>query len=153
MGKQTDDVYTAVTRWNTGWAKRMSGRSVNGLAFDEVAAIYDRARPGYPDALFDDVMQIATLGPASRVLEIGPGTGQATRSLAKRGLSIVSLEPGATLARIAQANLMAFPRVRIVKTSFEAWTIEPHAFDLVAAAFTRVRTSPRPCVVSASKTL
>ena len=108
--------------------------SVNGRAFDEVAAAYDRARPGYPDALFDDLMQIATLGPMSRVLEVGPGTGQATRSFAKRGLSIVSLEPGATLARMARANLASFPRVRILDTSFEAWTIEAAAFDLVAGA-------------------
>lgn len=42
--------------------------------FDEDAARYDRARPGYPAELFSRIPR------GSRVLEIGCGTGQATRA-------------------------------------------------------------------------
>jgi hypothetical protein len=45
--------------------------------FDQVAELYDRARPRYPAALFDDLAELAGIGPGSKVLEIGPGTGQA----------------------------------------------------------------------------
>ena len=53
--------------------------------FDEDARLYDRARPDYPAALFADLVELTGLAPGTRVIEIGPGTGQATRSLAATG--------------------------------------------------------------------
>src|SRR5690242_18638862 len=53
-----------------------------GLVFDEVASLYDRVRPGYPDELFADLADVTGLGAGSAVLEVGCGTGQATRALA-----------------------------------------------------------------------
>ena len=48
------------------------------LIFGEVAAQYDQARPSYPDALFDAVVDYGGLGPHDDALEIGAGTGKAT---------------------------------------------------------------------------
>ena len=53
---------------------------MNGLLFDEVAELYDRARPAYPDALVSDVTQLAGLDGRSRALEVGTGTGSLTAS-------------------------------------------------------------------------
>jgi hypothetical protein len=39
--------------------------------FEEVAESYDRARPTYPEAVFDDLMELARLGERSRVVEVG----------------------------------------------------------------------------------
>lgn len=50
--------------------------------FDEVPELYDRARPTYPDELFADLTAITGVNERSSVLEVGCGTGQATRSLA-----------------------------------------------------------------------
>src|SRR6266545_4738205 len=58
--------------------------------FNQAADLYDRARPGYPPALFDDLAELAGVGPGCRVLEIGPGTGQATVPLAERGCHVVA---------------------------------------------------------------
>jgi hypothetical protein len=44
--------------------------------FDQAADLYDRARPGYPRALFDDLAELTGVGAGSRILEIGPGTGR-----------------------------------------------------------------------------
>ena len=52
--------------------------------FNQAAERYDRARPTYPPALFDDLARLAGIGPGCRVLEIGCGTGQATVPLAER---------------------------------------------------------------------
>lgn len=60
--------------------------------FDEAADLYDRARPRYPQALVDDLVRAAGLGPGSRVLEIGPGTGQLTR-ITKRYLHELIMTP------------------------------------------------------------
>ena len=65
-------------------------------SFDAAADIYHDARPGYPDALFD---RLATLLPTTPdVLEIGPGTGQATGPLLARGASVHAVELGPALA-------------------------------------------------------
>jgi 16S rRNA A1518/A1519 N6-dimethyltransferase RsmA/KsgA/DIM1 with predicted DNA glycosylase/AP lyase activity len=44
--------------------------------------------------LFEDLADLTGIGPGSRVLEIGPGTGQATLSLAERGCRVVAVELG-----------------------------------------------------------
>ena len=45
--------------------------------FDQAGWLYDEARPGYPEALFDDVVAVSGIPPGGRILEIGCGTGQA----------------------------------------------------------------------------
>jgi len=101
--------------------------------FDEVAELYDRARPGYPPGLFDDLVELAGLSPGSRVLEIGCGTGQATIPLAERGLDITCVELGEGLARVARRNVAGFPRVEVVTADFEDWESELRGFDAVVA--------------------
>jgi SAM-dependent methyltransferase len=99
-----------------------------------VAAAYDGGRPGYPEALIDECIRLAGLPPGGRILEIGCGTGQATRSFAGRGFRMVCLEPGPNLAVLARRNLAAFPNVVVLGGRFEDWPVEPEAFDLVLAA-------------------
>ena len=96
-------------------------RDVLRATFDQDAEAYDRSRPVAPDDVFDEVMQRASLSAGSTVVEIGPGTGQATRHLAARGLQVVAVELGPHLAERARANLAAFPNVSVVTASFESW--------------------------------
>jgi SAM-dependent methyltransferase len=102
--------------------------------FDEAAELYDRARPGYPPALFDDLAELAGLGPGSRVLEIGAGTGKATVPLAERGCAVVAVELGEHMAAVARRNLAGFPAARVVVAAFEAWPLPADPFDAVVAA-------------------
>jgi SAM-dependent methyltransferase len=101
--------------------------------FDSVAHAYDAARPGYPAALFDDLVELAGLTPGARLLEIGCGTGKATRPLLERGFEAVCVELGARLAGHARRNLAGLP-VEIEVAPFEAWRGDTGAFDLVYAA-------------------
>lgn len=95
---------------------------------------YDRARPGYPAALYDDLVALTGIGPGSRVLEIGCGTGQATVPLARLGCQIIAVELGAELAAVARRNLAGFPNVEVVVSPFESWPLPPEPFDLVISA-------------------
>jgi len=101
--------------------------------FDEVPELYDRARPGYPAALFDDLIRDASLRPGSRVVEIGPGTGQATRALAERGLAVTAVELGPGLAAVARRNLAGFPGVEVVTADLETWEPALGGVDAVVA--------------------
>jgi SAM-dependent methyltransferase len=111
-------------------------------SFDATARLYDKFRPGYPEPLFDDLVRISGIPAGGRILEIGPGTGQATLPLARRGFSVLGLEAGASMARLCRRNLREFPDVEILNSAFEDWRPEPEAFDMVVAAtaFHWVRT-------------
>ncbi|MBB5571856.1 MULTISPECIES: class I SAM-dependent methyltransferase [Rhizobium] len=104
------------------------------FTFDGMAGLYGDARPTYPESMFDDIAAFAGLGSKDAILEIGCGTGQATQTFARRGFSILALEPGKELMGIAQQNLMKFPHIRFAETTFEAWPGKPETFKLVMAA-------------------
>lgn len=97
--------------------------------FGSVAELYDRARPGYPAAIFDDLAELAHLEPGSRVLEIGPGTGKATAELVRRGYAVTGIELSAELAEIARLNV---PEARVEVGDFESWEPREAGFDAVA---------------------
>lgn len=103
-------------------------------SFNDVAELYDRVRPTYPPGLIDDLVALYGLDRHSRVLEIGPGTGQLTKALAQHGCSIQAIELGPDLATIARANLASFPRVHVSVAAFEQWPLPPAPFDVVVAA-------------------
>jgi SAM-dependent methyltransferase len=92
------------------------------LVFGEVAGLYDRARPGYPAALIDDLVTWAQ--PGARALEIGAGTGKATRLLAARGVSVLGIEPSAEMAAYARAATQSLGNVEIIESHARA-TLEP----------------------------
>ena len=102
------------------------------LVFGEVAGLYDRARPGYPAALIDDLVTWAQ--PGARALEIGAGTGKATRLLAARGVSVLAIEPSAEMAAYARVATGSFGDVEIVESDFERWRPGGVTFPLAYAA-------------------
>src|SRR6476660_4001879 len=97
--------------------------------FDEVAELYDKVRPGFPDELFDELA--AALPPGPAVLEVGPGTGQATKGLVTRGARVTAVELGPHLAAVLARNL---PTVEVVVGAFEEVELASGSFDAVVAA-------------------
>ena len=104
------------------------------FVFDEVAELYDRARPSYPDALLDDIISFTGIRPGGQILELGCGTGQATELFAQRGFSLICLEPGPNLAALARKRLASFTSVEVVSSTFESWPCPEDSFDLVISA-------------------
>jgi SAM-dependent methyltransferase len=102
--------------------------------FDEVALLYNTARPRYPDALFSTLIDITNIGADATLLEIGAGTGQATQPLAQKGFQITAVELGQSLAEVAKNELHNYKNVQVLNTSFEAADFFPKSFDLVYAA-------------------
>jgi SAM-dependent methyltransferase len=105
-----------------------------GRVFNEVPELYDRVRPTYPDALFADLVAITGMDGRSAVLEVGCGTGQATRSLAALGCSVTAVEPGAGMAALARQRLAAFRNVEVETSTFEEWDDRSRRFDVLVAA-------------------
>jgi SAM-dependent methyltransferase len=105
-------------------------RAQRALSFGRVAELYDRWRPGYPDALYADVLEH---GPGAHVLEAGAGTGRATLELARRGASVVAVEPDAAMAAVARRRAHGMA-VEVRSSTFEDCTVTDGVFDLVVAA-------------------
>src|SRR4051794_4490354 len=104
------------------------------FTFDDVAALYDATRPDYPRALFDDIGAFARLAPGDAVLEVGCGSGQATRDFVERGYRTVALDPGAGLIEIARRKFTGASNVEFITSTFEDWPAEHAVFRLVASA-------------------
>jgi SAM-dependent methyltransferase len=105
-----------------------------GRVFNEVPELYDRVRPGYPDELFADLAALTGIDAGSSVLEVGCGTGQATRSLAALAGSVTAVEPGADIAALARRRLAAFRNVAVETSPFEEWDDRGRRFDALVAA-------------------
>lgn len=104
------------------------------ITFNNNAQTYREIRPKYPEALFDTLIQTAKLPGKAHLLEIGPGTGQATLPLAKRGYDITAIELGVSLANEARNTLKDYPNVRILTGAFEDVDLPYDSFDLIYSA-------------------
>ena len=98
--------------------------------FDDVAESYDRVRPGYPADIIADLVALAGIGPGTRVLEIGCGTGQLTMPLIEHGAALTAVELGPRLAAIAAAKTGA----EVLVADFDTWDGPRARFDLVVSA-------------------
>ena len=112
----------------------MSTRGARRAVHSEIAEFYDRYRPGYPDAIADDVAFLAGLPATGRILEVGCGTGHATALFASRGYDITAIEPGEGMARVTRRRFQDLPNVRVVESTFESWEPDAAGFDLVLGA-------------------
>lgn len=90
--------------------------------------------PTYPDALFLDLATIGRLTATSDVLEVGSGTGQATRSLAPLVRSVTAVEPGAGMVAVARERLARVNNVEFETSTFEQWDARGRRFDAIVAA-------------------
>lgn len=106
------------------------GRDIR-LSFDDVAEIYDDVRPSYPAEMFDALFEM--LPPDPRIVEVGPGTGQATKDLLARGASVHAIEIGAEMAAKLRSNLPS-DRLHIPVADFEALNVTPGSADAVVSA-------------------
>jgi SAM-dependent methyltransferase len=110
-------------------------RSEGRVVFASVAGVYAAARPDYPPRVFEILKNRCGLGPSTRVLEIGAGSGQATRALLDVGASVVAVEPSRALANQLEARITeGGDRLETIVAAFEDAPLAPVSFDLVVAA-------------------
>jgi SAM-dependent methyltransferase len=113
----------------------MTGRA---LSFGSVASAYERYRLGYPDELVDEVLAHAGR-PIRAALEIGAGTGKATRVFAGWGIAVTATDPDATMLAELRNHVPA--SVAVVQASFEDLSLT-RSYDLVFAAASLHWTRP-----------
>lgn len=99
--------------------------------FDPVAQRYDASRPDYPAGLYDAIDRLAGPLAGAAVVEVGAGTGIATRALLARGARVLPVDLGAAmLARLRSRS----PGVPAVVGDGTALPVGDRRADLVAYA-------------------
>jgi SAM-dependent methyltransferase len=127
------------------------------LSFGSVAEAYDRTRPRYPETLVDDVLawvsgplaadptsaadtaapapDVTRSGEGVKVLEVGAGTGIASRQFAARGVTLTALEPDPEMAAVARRRAEAEGlKIDLREEEFESAELTAGAFDLIISA-------------------
>lgn len=112
----------------TGWEPE------NRTHFDQIVVNYDRIRPDYPAELFADVLAYAGAAKGARALEIGAGTGKATRPFLAAGYDVAAVEIGANMADFLRAKYSAYPGFQVTTAPFEEAQVGEDCYDLVYAA-------------------
>jgi ubiquinone/menaquinone biosynthesis C-methylase UbiE len=100
-------------------------------SFDRVAGAYQRARPSYPAAAVEWVLEAA---PGRRVVDLAAGTGKLTEVLVGAGADVIAVEP---LANMRAELERALPSVRAVDGAAERIPLPDASADavLVGQAF------------------
>lgn len=104
------------------------------LKFNEDVENYDKVRPSYPAELFGDIIAYSGINENSNILEIGIGTGQATRPFLELGCSVTAVELGSNLAEYSKAKFSDFNNLHIINGDFIKTDLPNGYYDLVFCA-------------------
>lgn len=104
--------------------------------FDTIPEQFDKYRPRYSAELFSSIIEYADIGPGRSVLEIGPGTGQATDPILKTGCDYHAIELGEHLYDVMKRKYGQLPNFHIVNGDFITYDFGGQSFDMIYSAAT-----------------
>ena len=104
--------------------------------FDTIPEQFDKYRPRYSAELFSDLIEYAGIGPGKTVLELGPGTGQATDPILNTGCNYNAIELGEHLFEMMNRKYGQYPNFSIVNDDFITHDFGNQKFDLIYSAAT-----------------
>ncbi len=104
--------------------------------FDTIPEQFDKFRPRYSADLFEYFIKTAGIGTGTKVLEIGPGTGQATDPILDTGCDYHAIELGEHLYAKMQEKYGSRENFHIVNDDFITHDFGDRKFDVIYSAAT-----------------
>lgn len=104
--------------------------------FDTIPEQFDRYRPRYCAPLFEDLISYSETNAEKSVLELGPGTGQATEPILDTGCSYNAIELGENLTAKMKEKYGGRSNFRIVNDDFITHDFGSSRFDMIYSAAT-----------------
>lgn len=104
------------------------------LTFNSDAESYDKYRSNYCDALFAELIDYVKLDDSMKVLEIGMGTGQATKPILDIGCHVTAIEIGDKLANLSREKFSNYDNFEVINCDFESVELEENSYDLIYSA-------------------
>ncbi len=109
---------------------------IKGLewTFDTVAQQYEKMRPEYVPALYEDLFRYKQIDETSCAMEVGIGGGQATLPVLKTGCTVTAVEYGENFSSLCRNKFREFPGFSVVTSKFEDVPCESNSYDLIYSA-------------------
>lgn len=104
--------------------------------FDTIPEAFDRYRTRYCPALFASLLELGSVTPESSVLELGPGTGQATEPLLDSGCSYSGIELGNNFVKVLAGKYGKRSNFQLIHDDFITHDFGGGKFDLIYSAAT-----------------
>ncbi len=104
--------------------------------YDSIPEQFEKWRPRYCDELFTAVIDYAKIDAGKSILEIGPGTGQATEPFLKTGCNYQAIELGEHFVEFMKNKFSSYSNFNIINGDFETQDFGTEKFDLVFSAAT-----------------
>ena len=104
--------------------------------FDTIPEEFDKYRPRYSPELFAALIEYAKIGEGKTVLELGPGTGQATDPILCTGCDYNAIELGEHLYAKMREKYGDRPNFHIVNDDFITHDFGDQKFDMIYSAAT-----------------
>ena len=116
--------------------ERALGIHATARGFDQVADVYERSRPGYPDEARTAVLARLGVGPGRRILDLGAGTGKLTIPLLSAGAHVTAVEPMPTMHEqlLRQVPSELHGHLDIIESSAESLPFDDASFHGATAA-------------------
>jgi SAM-dependent methyltransferase len=134
----------------SGFSQELIGRS--GYLSEGFADVYDSYRPSPPPEVLDVLKVVAGVERPRLVVDLGCGTGLATRAWAERAEDVVGVEPNPRMierARMATAE----PNVRYVEAYAADTEVPTGQADLVTSFQAFHWMEPQPVLAEAARLL
>ncbi|WP_238917458.1 class I SAM-dependent methyltransferase [Clostridium sp. YIM B02555] len=109
---------------------------ITGLenTFNLVCTEYDKWRPTYVKALYDDIFDAKEINSSSNVLEVGIGTGQATLPIIETGCKLTAIELGDKLAEFSRYKFKDYENFKVENLAFQEFEYPSNSFDIIYSA-------------------
>ncbi|SFM08111.1 Methyltransferase domain-containing protein [Gracilibacillus orientalis] len=104
------------------------------LSFNEDVENYDKWRPIYCNELFYDIMEYSQVEYGKKVIEVGIGTGQATKPFLDKGCTLKAVELGKELANYLKLKFGEYGNFTVCNTAFETFECPDDSIDLIYSA-------------------
>ena len=122
---------------NTRWPKTQMDSIDHGRTFDwgRTSQDYARYRPGYPSSFYERITSLGVGLPGQRVLDLGSGTGNVARELARRGCKVTGID--ISERQIAEARRLSTEEglsIDFLVRPAEKTELDDMSFDVVTAA-------------------
>lgn len=106
------------------------------LCFDTIPEQFDKWRVHYSRELFDRFIEKAHIGKGTKVLEIGPGTGQATDPILDTGCDYTAIELGKNFSEMLRKKYGSRENYNLINDDFITHDFGDEKFDVIYSAAT-----------------
>ena len=106
------------------------------LCFDSIPDQFDKWRIHYSSELFEYLIRYVGIGEGVKVLELGPGTGQATDPILDTGCDYTAIELGKNFSDILMKKYGTRDNFNLINDDFITHDFGDERFDLIYSAAT-----------------